>query len=677
MRRGVSCLTAALVTLLGGPASAAQIYSNGPLSTGPTSESGVAAPAGTTWSELQHDVANMTQANNSAGVASVAGAVRLADDFTVPAGQVWTITNIDFYAYLTNNPPATSPIAGYTVQVWEGLPGEPTSTVIAGNTSTNVLTSSTDALIFRIGNTAVPPPGLATNTARKVWRNRVTFAQPLVLTAGTYWLDWDLTDNNAAANAFSPSVTVVGTRTQANWNARQLNISNGTWNPILDLGNPDTAPDVAADMPFDIQGSACGDGNADAPETCDDGNLTDDDGCDSNCTPTACGNGILTPPVDCDDGNAVDGDGCDSNCTPSSCGNGVAAPDEECDDNNTDDGDGCDSNCTNTACGNGILTGAEVCDDGNLDDGDDCDSNCTVTACGNGVVSDPETCDDGNLEDGDDCDSNCTPTGCGNTITTAPEQCDDGNDVPADGCEPDCTLTDGVPCTTPEDCPNGFCVEGVCCDSECGGDDLTDCQACTAANGAVQNGKCTVLSVDAVCRPAAAACDAAELCDGAATACPEDIPAEDGTECRGGACELGQCVPDSDSTTTTGETTTGEPDTTTGEPDTTTGEPDTTGEPLTTTGEPVTTTGEPVTTTGEPTTTAPATTGDTPTSSPDPTNDPGDESETDDDTDDTGNQTDDGGCGCSSASDTWPTALALPWLLLGGAARRRRPRTTT
>jgi cysteine-rich repeat protein len=49
-------------------------------------------------------------------------------------------------------------------------------------------------------------------------------------------------------------------------------------------------------------------------EGCDDGNTVDDDGCDSNCTPTACGNGILTSAEDCDDGNMNDVDICSNAC---------------------------------------------------------------------------------------------------------------------------------------------------------------------------------------------------------------------------------------------------------------------------------------------------------------------------------------------------------------------------
>jgi cysteine-rich repeat protein len=57
----------------------------------------------------------------------------------------------------------------------------------------------------------------------------------------------------------------------------------------------------------------CGDGVL-RGERCDDGNLMDGDGCDSNCTATACGNSVQTLGEDCDDGNLTEGDGCSSEC---------------------------------------------------------------------------------------------------------------------------------------------------------------------------------------------------------------------------------------------------------------------------------------------------------------------------------------------------------------------------
>jgi cysteine-rich repeat protein len=91
----------------------------------------------------------------------------------------------------------------------------------------------------------------------------------------------------------------------------------------------------------------CSDGVVNGTEVCDDGDLEDGDGCDSNCTPTACGNGIVTFGEECDDGNTDDLDGCDSSCVVE-CGNGTLDPDEHCDDGNATDGDGCESDCTVT-----------------------------------------------------------------------------------------------------------------------------------------------------------------------------------------------------------------------------------------------------------------------------------------------------------------------------------------
>ena len=153
----------------------------------------------------------------------------------------------------------------------------------------------------------------------------------------------------------------------------------------------------------------CVDGQTVTFEVCDDGLIPGEDVCkaswqdssnhrckESDTAPNlGCGNGTVSGSEACDDGNVVDDDGCDSNCTPTACGNGVNAGSEACDDGNVLDDDGCDSNCTPTGCGNGVKAGSEACDDGNLTDGDGCDSNCTVTACGNGIKTGTEACDDG------------------------------------------------------------------------------------------------------------------------------------------------------------------------------------------------------------------------------------------------------------------------------------------
>ncbi len=67
-------------------------------------------------------------------------------------------------------------------------------------------------------------------------------------------------------------------------------------------------------------------------------------------SPVACGNGILEPPEECDDGNVTNGDGCSAACKIEKpkgpvCGNGLLEAGEQCDDGNTISGDGCSATC--------------------------------------------------------------------------------------------------------------------------------------------------------------------------------------------------------------------------------------------------------------------------------------------------------------------------------------------
>jgi len=117
-----------------------------------------------------------------------------------------------------------------------------------------------------------------------------------------------------------------------------------------------------------------------------------------------CGDGIVSAPETCDDGNAIDGDGCSPLCAVesgwtctgqpsicmSTCGDGLIAGSEQCDDGGTTPMDGCDAMCgtemgwmcngspsvCDTICGDGIIAGAEQCDDSNMLSGDGCDSSC-------------------------------------------------------------------------------------------------------------------------------------------------------------------------------------------------------------------------------------------------------------------------------------------------------------
>src|SRR5215212_12081917 len=97
MHRFLLCLFIAICFF---PIVNAQTYVNGNLSTGATAENGTAAPAGYTWSEVQHNTGDLTVANNTIGVSGT-GAFSVADDFIVPAGG-WNLTKLTVYGYSTN-----------------------------------------------------------------------------------------------------------------------------------------------------------------------------------------------------------------------------------------------------------------------------------------------------------------------------------------------------------------------------------------------------------------------------------------------------------------------------------------------------------------------------------------------------------------------------------------------
>lgn len=240
------------------------IYNNGNLLSGATSKSGVAAPAGTEWSEAQNDFGVTNYANTLAGVScSVTATVfRCADDFNVPVGQTWTISQVVTYAYQTGFAGSTSPISAATLQIWQGRPGDPGSTVVFGDTTTNRLASSTNANGFRIFNSVVgaganPPTAPATN--RIIWQNNINVNPPAVLTAGHYWISWN-TQIGATTAHFAPPMTVVGTRNTPFNNARQF--TGTAWQDVVDAGqtptgNPTPLP-MPQEFPFQLIGSVAG-----------------------------------------------------------------------------------------------------------------------------------------------------------------------------------------------------------------------------------------------------------------------------------------------------------------------------------------------------------------------------------------------------------------------------------
>ncbi len=94
------------------------------------------------------------------------------------------------------------------------------------------------------------------------------------------------------------------------------------------------------------------------------------------------------------------------------CGDGVVELGEDCDDGNLVDGDGCDSNCTLTGCGNSVVTAGEQCDDGNTAGGDCCSATCQLEADGS-PCSDGNACSFGDICTAGLCSGDSSPLlGC-------------------------------------------------------------------------------------------------------------------------------------------------------------------------------------------------------------------------------------------------------------------------
>ncbi|MCP2038326.1 T9SS type A sorting domain-containing protein [Chryseobacterium sp. HSC-36S06] len=239
------------------PVLALSQYSNGPLSTGSTSKSGVAAPAGYTWSEAQNNTGNTTESNTNAGFGCQKVGTTTnnfcADDFVIPAGQSWSITSIALFGYVTGYAGSTPPGMKARVKIMNGAPNVGTPTVVFGDDTTDRFASAADAMMYRIFNSSYPAPGSAVGTTRKIWRVNTT--TPVTLSAGTYWMQFQMEDAASVATVWTPPVTTVGLRGLPTDNGLQ---NTGSWAPLLDAGNPSSAPDYPQDLPFIITYSVLG-----------------------------------------------------------------------------------------------------------------------------------------------------------------------------------------------------------------------------------------------------------------------------------------------------------------------------------------------------------------------------------------------------------------------------------
>jgi cysteine-rich repeat protein len=296
----------------------------------------------------------------------------------------------------------------------------------------------------------------------------------------------------------------------------------------------------------------CGDGQVGAAEGCDDGNLTNGDGCNSVClkelgqmctgSPT-CASGLCDPAgnicacdesADCPAGQTCNLTPNPNVCVMAGCGNGVLDAGEGCDDGNTTANDGCNAVCLKELgqnCLVDMVCASGFCDpDGNLCA---CDStaDCPVPNVCN-TVANPNM---------------CVAPGCGNSVVDTGEGCDDGNMIPGDGCNAVCLIELLQGCTTSPSCASGLCDPMV---NQCVCDMNSDCPSGQTCNTVLNPNACVPSGCGNGVLDPGEGCDDNNLNngDGCNAQCLKELDQSCtmGNVCASGFCDAMKCACDAD-----------------------------------------------------------------------------------------------------------------------------------
>ncbi len=180
---------------------------------------------------------------------SCTGTFHLTDDFIVPAGQSWTINKIAVYCYQTNAANPVPPVSTFTalrLRIFNGDPAQTTSTVIFGDLTTNRLTTALWSNIYRTTDNDI---GIASN--RAIFRLEADLNPPVVLGAGTYWLNWQAT-GTVASGPWTPP----GTRGPLDPTPGPIPGNGQQWNGTAWVASVNGTSGIQNTFPFVIQGTS-------------------------------------------------------------------------------------------------------------------------------------------------------------------------------------------------------------------------------------------------------------------------------------------------------------------------------------------------------------------------------------------------------------------------------------
>lgn len=223
----------------GGP-DAVVLWDNGPLITGdcpgnapPGAESAIAE--GRTYYGYAHHVSY---------------GARVADDFTVPGGVEWAIQAITFFAYQTGaGAVRPSTINHVNLRVWDGEPSRPGSSIICGDTSTNLLVSTAWANIYRTNSNCANNRAVMADVVEIPGDCPSCPGLPgtLRLVAGTYWFDWQSDGARDVTGPWVAPITPPGAGQPPNNTMNAVQFLENTWRSLPQ----------ADDLPFIIEGDYC------------------------------------------------------------------------------------------------------------------------------------------------------------------------------------------------------------------------------------------------------------------------------------------------------------------------------------------------------------------------------------------------------------------------------------
>lgn len=201
-------------------------YSNGPLVNGPGQGAG-----GNDASILQGNLGMNTFGFN----VNLNSNAILADDFTIPSGEVWNIDTLTFFPYQTDSG-LTSTINSLRFVIYDAHPNNPSKNIVCGTLLSNAtIVSNQWSQIYRVTNTTL------TNTQRPIMQVTVNSGN-CVLSQGTYWIAWTTT-GSLSSGPWGPPITINGQTSTGN--ALQSTDLGTTWQGIVDVG-PQGLPFVLA-----------------------------------------------------------------------------------------------------------------------------------------------------------------------------------------------------------------------------------------------------------------------------------------------------------------------------------------------------------------------------------------------------------------------------------------------